>query len=310
MRGKVVASLLPLTFFLLFLKDTTFATASALRGLRLCAEVVIPSLFPFAVLSGMLIGNGLLFQTPPSLTRPLRQLFRLSHAGVCILLPCVLCGFPLGAGCVTDAVEKGMLTEEEGNRLMLFCNLPSPAFCIGTVGASLWGSRAVGVQIYAVTILAAATVGILTRPKEPPAENQFTPRRSDTSTSSLLTASLKNAAQAMLSVSACVVFFTVITEVIRHYLIAAAMPIWVTTAVDYLIELSGAASRGALPGDPAALLLCAFGTGWSGLSVHCQILTICESKSLRVPGYFIFKMLQGILAAVLMGGVILLFNST
>ena len=307
---KAVAGLLPLTFFMLLLKDPTLAAGSALRGLRLCAEVVIPSLFPFAVLSGMMIGNGLLLHIPHSFTRPLQHMLGLSHAGACVLLPCVLCGFPMGAGCVADAVEKGMVTEEEGERLLLFCNLPSPAFCIGTVGATLWGSRVIGLQLYAVTIFAAATVGILTRPKLRPTESKVLLWQSNDSTASLLTASLKNAAQAMLSVSACVVFFTAISEIVRHYLIAAALPIWIASAIDYLLELSGAASRGALPGNPMALLLCAFGTGWSGLSVHCQILTVCESKGLKAPGYLVSKMLQGILAAILMRALILLFNST
>jgi hypothetical protein len=206
----------------------------------------------------------------------------------------------MGAGCVTEAMTNGRIDHDEGERLLLFCNLPSPAFLIGTVGIGLWGSRTVGLQIYAATLLSAACVAIRTHPKRKRLENFSFLQKHHVPFPSLLASSLLGAAQAMLSVCACVVFFTAIAEVIRCFTVAAKLPNWIALIADYLLELSGAASRGAIGNDHTALPLCAFGAGWSGLSAHCQVLAVCESKNVKTKGYFGSKLLQGILAAIIM----------
>ena len=297
----LVAGLLPVTLFLLFLKAPKIASHAAREGLRLCGEAVIPSLFPFAVLSGMMVGNGLIFALPTKITRPVGRLFQLSHHGVCLLLPCLLCGFPIGAVCMADTVAKGRLSREEGERMLLFCNLPSPAFCIGTLGAGFWGSTAIGGMLYGCALLSAILAGICIRPKKEPPSPLPLSRDDRASFAVLLTSSLSGGAQAMLSVSACVVFFTTVSEILRRILTVTGIPWQISSVADYLLELSGAACRGAAPGNISALLLCAFGVGWSGLSVHCQIQAVCQSRGITVKGYWTSKLCQGLLSALFMG---------
>ena len=128
--------------------------AAALReGLTLCSGPLLLSLFPFLVVSRLLI------QCPESdlLALP----FRLAAWGIGIRTPCaarVLCigflgGFAPAASAAAQAVRTGQLTAEEADALLPACICSGPSFVVLTVGQSLLGSAELGtVQAERVTI--------------------------------------------------------------------------------------------------------------------------------------------------------------
>ena len=83
-----------------------------LKGIRLSVYTVIPSVFPFMVLSSMIVGYGV-FDRITVLSRPFERLFRVNKNGLCAFLCGILCGFPLGAKCASEAYTQGLLTKDE-----------------------------------------------------------------------------------------------------------------------------------------------------------------------------------------------------
>ena len=129
--------------------------AAALReGLTLCSGPLLLSLFPFLVVSRLLI------QCPESdlLALP----FRLAAWGIGIRTPCaarVLCigflgGFAPAASAAAQAVRTGQLTAEEADALLPACICSGPSFVVLTVGQSLLGSAELGVLLFASQITA------------------------------------------------------------------------------------------------------------------------------------------------------------
>jgi len=49
--------------------------------------------------------------------------------------------------------------------------------------------------------------------------------------------------------------------------------------------------------------------GWSGLSVHFQIISICSGRGISFKPYFVAKLFQGMLSAVLTGIILHFFPS-
>ena len=47
-------------------------------------------------------------------------------------------------------------------------------------------------------------------------------------------------------------------------------------------------------------MLSAMIAGWSGLSVHCQIMTLCGGRGLSLRPYVLAKLAQGMLSGVVM----------
>ena len=293
----VLPSLGVLFCMLLFLRDPTLGREAVLRGLRISAWNVLPSVFPFLVFSDLLIsGNAL----PKGFSKVLQRLFRLPSEGCTAILLGWVCGFPVGARCAATEQKNGRLTTAQAERAVAIACVPSPAFLIGGVGVGLFGDRAIGLFLYAAAIVSAATVGIFSAfrgSKDPLAEIPLA------SASPLpdpfavrLTNAVRNASHTALYLCAYVVFFSAVGAAVTAILSRFGAPDLCKTVVSCLLELSKGTTDAALLSDRrAALLLCAAAVGWTGFSVHFQNLAVCDGSDLRFGRYFLRKGLQALL---------------
>ncbi len=313
--GTVCFGLFTLFCLLLIMKNSQIAIDSMTRGLRLCATTVIPSLFPFMVLSELISSGGFGARLLRPLFPPLRRLLGLSDGGCCALLLGMLCGFPIGARCAIAAYRDGRIDREECERVLCIANNPSSAFLIHAVGVSLWGNHRFGIALYTVVLLASLLTGIgMHRIGRRTSEKVSLPPSPDTNLpipcARLFTASVRSAAEGMLLVCAYVVFFSTLLGTLGQILAAWGLPSSVGALLFCLFELSGGVSTAsALPNPLYAALLCAFAAGWSGLSVHCQVLSVCDGTGLSLRPYFLSKLLQGFLCVLLLAILLTLFPS-
>ena len=315
LTGQVLFGLFSVFCLLLILRNANIAITYMSRGLHLCARTVVPSLFPFMVLSELIVSAGIVNRLPNTLLAPFRRLWGVSNAGGCAVILGMLCGFPIGAKCAVRAYEEGQMTQEETERVLCFSNNPSSAFLISTVGFSLWGNRRFGTALYATVLGVSALTGValnLTRKRH----QKNTLAGCDVISRSisapkgarLFTEAIKSATGSMLLVCAYVIFFSTLVGTLGLVLNAWHAPTWVCSVLFCLFELSGGVSQASALDPPLlAALFCAFSAGWSGLSVHCQVLSVCDGKGLSFRKYFLCKLAQGLLCALFFGLVLHLF---
>lgn len=139
------------------------AMEAAKSGLTLCYNVIIPSLFPFFVLSSLVVELGLAGYLGRMLEGIMRPLFNVSGACASAFALGFIGGYPVGAKTAINLYEKGMCTKTEAERLLSFCNNSGPAFILGVVGAGIFSSSRVGLLLYLAHITASICVGILFR---------------------------------------------------------------------------------------------------------------------------------------------------
>lgn len=119
--------------------------------LRVCAVSVVPSLFPFMVIS------SLLTQSAPSLFSGSSGHIPFSKMPYPALLALFLgsfCGFPVGIVTTAGLKKRGLITRDEAERLSAVSNNAGPAFVIEVVGCTFWGSRAIGIKLYLIQMIA------------------------------------------------------------------------------------------------------------------------------------------------------------
>ena len=313
--GQVLFGLFGVFCLLLILRNSDIAIEYMSRGLLLCARTVVPSLFPFMVLSELIVSGGIGNSLLRRVAGPFRRLFGLSEAGCCAMLLGMLCGFPVGAKCAVLSYEQGRLSREETERLLCFSNNPSSAFLISAVGVSLWGNRRFGTALYATVLVSACLTGFLLNQlrkkdkKSIPIEPAFTSVIPQARKGyKLFTDAIRSATGSILLVCAYVVFFSTLVGTLGLVLASLRAPAWLCTVLFCLFELSGGVSQASSLGNTMlAAALCAFSAGWSGLSVHCQVLSVCDGKGLSFRKYFLAKLMQGIVCALLFGLVLYLF---
>lgn len=292
-----------ISVFLLALtvKNADIAIRYMQAGLRLCAASVIPSLFPFMVISELLVASGVGKLAERLAGRPFSWLFGISGTASAAILLGLLCGFPVGAKTTVSLYDKGYITKKEAERLLTVCNVPSSGFLVSTVGVALFSDKMFGMFLYLAAILAALLTGVIARLLSQPqqeipchAEVKMPPVGVNTFTSAV-----SSATRSMLSVCAYVVFFSSLVGCLSHIAERFALPAAFSAFLFAFFEISsGANATATLPNPIVAAVLCGFAVGWSGLSVHFQILTLCGERELSFVPYFIAKLFQGVACAV------------
>jgi len=120
---------------LLLLISTIFiqpqmACTYASSALVLWFENMIPSLFPLMILSGILIRKNYGKQLAKPLSSTVGKLYRIS-SNMCIsmLIGCLF-GFPLGAKTIAEQYKYHMITKNQAQYLLSFCNNIGPIYML------------------------------------------------------------------------------------------------------------------------------------------------------------------------------------
>lgn len=289
------------------------AAAAAVRaGLALCSKAIIPSLFPFFVLSGMLSQLGAPQLLGRIAEKPMRRLFGVSGRGCAPFILGLTGGYPVGAAATADLVREGSISTQEGERMLAFCNNTGPAFIIGAAGSGVFGSTACGALLYLSHILAAAAVGLLFSSRKPPAKAPRRPPVHNTpSLAPAFTAAVKNAAASCINICAFIIFFSVLKGLFEEIgvfsrlsgSLAVSLGLelrFVRALLTGVLELGGGiGAMAGLAANPQNLALASFLLGFGSLSVHCQTLAVLSGTHIKCARHFAGRILHGAFSASL-----------
>jgi sporulation integral membrane protein YlbJ len=161
---KLTALLIPaasILFIIFLMVFSRAALISALQSIELWIGTIIPSLFPFLVVSEILSGTGFV-QASGVLFRPLmRSVFNLAGCSSYPFILGIISGCPVGAKAVARMRKDNLLNKEEGERLLAFCNNSSPLFITGAVATGMLKTPSSGPFLFICHIASSVTVGFL-----------------------------------------------------------------------------------------------------------------------------------------------------
>ena len=286
-------------------------SAAMTQALALCVQVLLPSLFPFFVLSSMVISTGVIQRLSTRLEKPFQWLFGLPGSFGAALLLGAAGGYPVGAKTIATLYQQGQCSKSDAEKALRFCNNAGPAFLISAVGASLLQNPHAGLNLYAVHVLSALIIGFIYRKNTDHVKYHCitADHMRSTATISLFLRAVTDAFSSFLNVSAFVLIFSVISTMLQqlplidslHCLTGGGI-LWYGLLAGFLELTSGVAclTQGGLPPSillPALSFLC----GWGGCSVQFQTISLLHDAGLSCRQYLKSKLLQGILAALITG---------
>ena len=130
--------LLSLALFAAFLLCPTACADGVREGLSLAAVPALPALFPFFVVSGLLVRCDTA-RLSPLLAKPLARLYGLPPEAAPALVLGLIGGYPVGAATACALLSEGVLSREAAERVNRFCNCASPG-CTGCISFRLCSS--------------------------------------------------------------------------------------------------------------------------------------------------------------------------
>ena len=268
---------------LLFLIDPDVCLKEAGRGLEISAAVLIPTLFPYTVISEMLVRADLGYYTEKIFKKSMKKLFGVSGSCAGALAMGIICGFPIGAKTAVALYSRGEISKRECEKLLSFCNFPSAPFVIFAVGKNMLGSTKLGIFIYTVNIAAGLAFAMLSRRKN---ESTHTLEAAKTLENQaffrIFTDSVTSAASAVTAVCALVTFFTCAVGCLSSFELFRAFPALKAVVFSFFELTSGTSACASLSPNPLAAVLAAGAVGWSGFSVFMQIYSTFKADK-EVP---------------------------
>lgn len=268
------------------------AADAARQGLSLCLQTVLPSLFPFFVLSSLLVSCGAADGLARALEPVMRPLFYLSGAGASALALGLAGGYPVGARVTAELYRTGALSRAEAERLLSFCNNAGPGFILGVCGGAVLRDPRAGAGLCLVHAASAVVTGVLLRRgavmETAAAYARRRVRRAPLAAA--FPAAVRDSFAAAWSVCGFVVLFAVVVRFVSRLLPGRVLLVG-------FLELTNAVLS--LPADRGGFVLCAVFLGWGGLSVHAQTLSVLDGTGLSARWYFLGKALQAALSAPL-----------
>ena len=265
--------------------------AAIINGMNLAALKIIPTLFPFFVLSDF-CACTFTANTEGKAARFFTKVFGISGSAMPIWIMGLVCGFPLAVKSGAELVQSKKISVKEFERLCGFSNNPSLAFVIFGVGAGILSSEELGIMLYISVIISSLITGLCFRKSVE--ISKYSEEKSRQSFN--LVNSIKFAGINSISVASYIIFFSgvigLMSQILSEQIMSLISPfVEVSNSVKMIYSCNVLTPELKLP-------LIAFALGFSGLSVHLQSFSFFPNNA-KKDVYLIMKLFQGIICAVL-----------
>lgn len=333
-------NILPCVFVIIAICLVIFSKSNltaATNGLTLWATCVVPSLFPFFVITNLLSHTKVVSFTGRLLDKLMKPLFNVPGVGGFAFVMGLISGYPVGAKVVSDFREKVLVTKDEGERLLAFTNNSGPLFILSSVGIGLFGDTKTGLLLLCTHVLACITVGIIlgkfskksvftqtnnithNKPEQFSVKSRTTNLGSNSVTfknlGEVLGNSINSSISTILMIGGFVVIFSVIISILNQTHTLDLLSKFFNPILSFLgfdlsfakpllsgiLELTNGVNLVAnihIKAISQNVILCAFLLGFGGFSVLLQVFSIVAKTDLSMKKYLIGKFLQGIFAAI------------
>lgn len=270
--------------------DSKTALSGAREGIELCLYTVIPSLFPFFILS-TLINRSFTGKTIRFM-QPICKACGMPAGSESIFLLGLLGGYPVGAQAINEAYANKALDKQDAQRMLGFCSNAGPAFIFGMVG-SLFTQQLIPWVIWMIQIVSAMIVGMIL-----PGKHQHTCRLSQSSQCTLQSA-VEHSVNTMVRVCSWVIVFRVLNAFIMRWFLWI-FPKEVQVSITGILELSnGCYALNTLDHMGTRFVLSTGILALGGICVAMQTVSI--TKDVGTGMYFPGKVLQTCISLLLAG---------
>jgi hypothetical protein len=266
---------------LMMILDTKVALSGAQAGVELCLRTVIPSLFPFIVIT-ILVNSNLTGYRIPFL-KPIARLCGIPQGAEALLLLGLLGGYPVGAQGVSEAYHSRRISRNDAQRLLGFCNNAGPAFIFGMLGC-MYEKPLFPWMLWGIHILSAILVGCILPNKSK--ESCQLSTQSVISTSQALEKGLKTIG----IICGWIILFRVLIVFLERW-IFWFIPKQIQVLIIGLLELSnGCFAVHSITSQGLRFVICAAVLAFGGICVYMQ--TISVTGDLHGGMYFPGKIIQ------------------
>lgn len=264
-------------------------------SLNIWITSLLPALFPFFIVSDILINYDVIKYFPKVIRNSIKYLFNVSDNGLVIILLSMLSGFPSNARNIKNMYLDKKITKEDGEHLLYFTHFSNPMFILGTIPLIL-NSNKISKYILISHYLANIILGICLRKYNRVNDSNNSNYKEDKHNFELvLTTSIRKSLDSVLCILGTLTVFLIIsTLLINFFNLDNTSSLLVKSILELTSGLKELGSYNLL--DKYLLIISSCILSFGGLSVHMQVINELVDTDISYKNYFIGRILQVVLS--------------
>ena len=274
-------------------------------------ENVFPSLFPFFVLSDLLINYGFIELIGEIFKPIMNKIFKTKGVGAFALIMSLISGFPSSAKYIKELYNKNLIDEKEATKLLMFTHFSNPLFILGTISLLFLNNKEVGLLILICHYLGNIIIGIIFRNYYPSKEetkktslkniiNKISDNRikNGKKFGEIITNALLNSINTLILILGVITMFLVITTIIDNNININSFH---QSILNGFIEMTQGLKYVSIQKVPLKLK-CIISTmiiSFGGLSVHMQIISILSDTKIKYLPFLTARIIHALISSLL-----------
>lgn len=294
-------------FIILIFKKSTKISEVIIFSSNLFIKNVFPSLFPMFIISYILIYIDFPIILGNLFSKVTTKLFKVKKEASFIFFISMITGFPSSAKNINDLIDKKVISDKDGEKILLFTFFSNPLFIVNTIGNSFLGNIRYGYLILISHIISNIIIGLLVRNYNIYIDSSnisikdsfvFLNRKiNSTNIFKVFFKGIKESISTLLNIYAVITTFLIIISLLSinsdsiFNLILIGI-IEMTSGLKY-VSISKYSMK-------IKMYLSSFIISFGSFSVHTQIMNILEDKKIKYLPFLITRILHGIISVIIL----------
>ena len=273
---------------ILILLNSNIVINAVRSSIKIFLISVFPSLFPTMVIGIMLVKNNVYEIIPKFIKNIFKKVFNYNDYMTSIFIISLITGTPSNALYINEYLDKGLITNNEAESLLLSTHFINPLFVVGMVGNVIFKSTKIGFSILLTLWISNLIKAYITRPRV----YKNIDRKNISCNKSIINiffVSIKQAIYALLTIMGIIILFNMLTILIREILNLSNT---FSVIINGILEMTGGVTKVSEININTLLkiIMTYIMLNFGGLSIHMQAFSMLENKKIRYLKYLIFRL--------------------
>jgi len=308
MKKKIFDAVIILAFLVLLfeiLTNKNLVSETISYSLNLWVTSVLPSLFPFFIISDVLISYNITNYIPNIFKKTFTKLFRINDAQLTIFFLSCVSGFPSNARNTRNLYDKGIITKEEASHILMFTHFSNPLFILSTVAVSFLNLESYGIFILISHYLGNFILGLFVRNYSSVSDHYYmTNLEKSQSFSQVFLHAIRSSVDTLLMILGTLTCFLLVSSLMINRL---EVGIYSSSILRGILEITmGLKSLSLLPlTDIYKVVIATMFISFGGFSVHLQVISQLVDTDIPYQPFFVARVFH----ALFSGGICYLLFS-
>lgn len=292
---NIIIIILTLFFMYQIIVNKFLVYNSISFALDIWVNNLIPSLFPFFIITDILVNYNITYYIPRKIRYFCKRIFNITDNMLTILILSMLSGFPNNARNTRLLYDKNLITLEEANHILIFSHFSNPVFILTTVGIFFFSNKLVGIILLISHYLSNFILGILFSGYFNHKSNNKYINDEKINFGQVFIDAINKSVDTILLICGIVTVFLLLSSIINNIF---NLSLYNSTLIKGILEITigiEAVSRLSLPIIYKIVIASCF-LAFGGFSVHMQVISQINDTMISYKYFFIGRIFQMIIS--------------